>query len=581
MAATIEVKYFNTFWVKKTNSTAYNQSTSANILNYPNFTGLPFKRWRPDLSPQEFDLNYFSVTSTTNTLAQSDIAITEADLDWLIEESRIEGKFNGNSTDYGVKAYIVDKNYFPEVKLNKVIYSGLFNSDTNVNETNVFSMATNITFTCPPEFGSIQKLYASDTKLHYFQENKISRSPLDKDMIYAANGQGTPVSTTTMVIGDIVPYAGEYGISTNPESFDYYGTKMYFTDKRRNAVLRLAENGLIPISEYGMTDFFRDEFSLLNESYEVDDVDESLAGYSSTFPPPFFLPATGIYLILQPTSEPFNIPFGSLVLINGVETGVYVESVINEVDSRYVYISDFIPFEIDPSEQNIVTFRNYNKDLVIGSYDVYNSNYVVSIQTNGTYNTLSYDEDSKGWVSFFDYRPSFMYSLFSNFYTTTGNSIWRHYSENVQRNSFYGSSPYDSTIEFIFNDQPSVVKVFKTVNYEGTNGWEVEKMESDRTGIIQGNNEFDSIDTIRSYDEGFYVEGGVPRRAGFYLKENRYCANVVNNSQPAVGEVILGNQASGIKGYFTTVKMRTDSTTDAGGTKELFMVGSEYVPSSY
>ena len=47
------------------------------------------------------------------------------------------------------------------------------------------------------------------------------------------------------------------------------------------------------------------------------------------------------------------------------------------------------------------------------------------------------------------------------------------------------------------------------------------------------------------------------------------------------GEIIVGPEASGIKGYFTTLKLTTDATTDFGGTKELFAVGSEYVMSSY
>lgn len=573
MAATVEVKYFNTFWVKKTNSATYSQTAGSPIKNLPNFTGLPFFKYNA-ASEQERYLNYYNQTTP-----KGDISSAEDVKDWLIEESRIEGKFNGNSTDYGVKAYLVDKDYFPEIEFNKVIYSGLFNSDTNVNETNVFSQATNITFTCPPEFGSIQKLYASDTKLHYFQENKISRSPIDKDMVYAANGQGTPVSTTTMVIGDIVPYVGEFGISTNPESFDYFANRMYFADKRRNAVLRLSNDGLTQISDYGMTDFFRDEFSLLNEDYEIKDITDTIIGGNVAFPPPNTLPVGGIYLLMNPTNEPFDIPFGSTILINGVETGCFVLNIVNEVDQREIYINDYIPFDVSyPAE---ITFRNFEKDIILGSYDVYNDNYVISIQQNGNYNTLSYDEDAKGWVSFFDYRPSFMYSLFSNFYTTTGNSIWRHYADGVLRNSFYGSEPLTSSITFVFNDQPSVVKVFKTINYEGTNGWEVDSMQSDTTGVIQGFNNVDTIDKIRSYDEGLYYEQGVPKRAGFYIKENRYCANVVNNSEPAVGEVILGNQASGIKGYFTTVKMQTDNTTNVGGTKELFMVGSEYVPSSY
>ena len=76
-------------------------------------------------------------------------------------------------------------------------------------------------------------------------------------MIYAADGQGTPVSTNTLVIGEINPYVGEYGISTNPESFDYFGNRMYFSDKNRNVVLRLSNDGLTEISQYGMADFFQ------------------------------------------------------------------------------------------------------------------------------------------------------------------------------------------------------------------------------------------------------------------------------------------------------------------------------------
>jgi len=38
---------------------------------------------------------------------------------------------------------------------------------------------------------------------------------------------------------------------------------------------------------------------------------------------------------------------------------------------------------------------------------------------------------------------------------------------------------------------------------------------------------------------------------------------------------------SGIKGYFVTVKMSTDNSTDVGGAKELFAVSSNFVMSSY
>jgi hypothetical protein len=69
--------------------------------------------------------------------------------------------------------------------------------------------------------------------------------------------------------------------------------------------------------------------------------------------------------------------------------------------------------------------------------------------------------------------------------------------------------------------------------------------------------------------------------AGFDRKENKYMANLVNNSQAAAGEVIWGVSMTGIKGYFASVTMSTDSVTDPEGVKELFAVSSQYVESSY
>ena len=68
--------------------------------------------------------------------------------------------------------------------------------------------------------------------------------------------------------------------------------------------------------------------------------------------------------------------------------------------------------------------------------------------------------------------------------------------------------------------------------------------------------------------------------AGFTRKENKYMANLINDSVAAPGEIIFGDKMTGIKGYFATVKMSTDTLTDPGGMKELFAVSSEYVGSA-
>jgi len=42
------------------------------------------------------------------------------------------------------------------------------------------------------------------------------------------------------------------------------------------------------------------------------------------------------------------------------------------------------------------------------------------------------------------------------------------------------------------------------------------------------------------------------------------------------GEVLFGNSMTGIKAYYTTVTMKTDTTTNPGGLKELFAVSSTF-----
>ena len=180
-----------------------------------------------------------------------------------------------------------------------------------------------------------------------------------------------------------------------------------------------------------------------------------------------------------------------------------------------------------------------------------------------------------------------------------------HYDEVTlnNRGNFYDAGIEPSTMTFIFNPNPSVTKNFNTIGYEGSSGWQVESMVSDFEGedILNGGwNEYQDSTTVTppgvsilSYLQGKY-ETATPANsgllavtppyshAGFNRKENKYVANIVNNSTTArPGEVIFGTAMSGIKGYVSTVKVSTDGITNPGGIKELFSVSSNYVLSSY
>jgi hypothetical protein len=481
----IEVKYFNSFILRKTLDVAGD---------------IPI--WNGSRGDGTYPQKY----------ANGDLKAPSNVKNWAVEEARIRGGYNNTSVQPGVKAYLVEDNPNASFRVNSMIYSGIFNSRTGINDTNVFSVGEDFVKSVNPSNGSIQRLYAEDTNLTIFQESKVSRALIDKNAIYSAEG-GQLSTLGNVVIGPVSAYAGNFGISRNPESFATYGQRKYFTDKDRNAVLRLSNDGLTEISNYGMSDYFRDQLSSLDTAF-----------------------GTG---------------------------------------------------------------------NIAGAWDIHNKQYVISLQPHidkgkpDTYSTLSFDDSINGFPSFFSYKPNQGVSLKNNYYTLKDGKLYLHYSSSALRGNFYGTQ-YKSKVTFVFNPKVSMSKVFKTINYEGSNGWQVDSFSSDITGINSvgtpkatpsyTDGTQDTIELIYSYNKGSYdnFENMYPAKlippinhAGFTRKENKYMANLVNNSPAAAGEVVWGADMTGIKGYFSTVTISTDSVTDVGGMKELFAASSHYVESSY
>ena len=296
-----------------------------------------------------------------------------------------------------------------------LIFSGLFNSTSGVNRLNQFIAAENITKDINPTYGSIQKIHARNSDLLVFCEDKVLKIYSDKDALFNADGNINVVSTDRF-LGQTMPFAGNYGISKNPGSFASDDYRVYFTDKNRGAVLRLSMDGITPISDYGMRDWFKD---------------------------------------------------------------------------------------------NLAT-----SDSVLGSFDANKKEYNVTIKddsnTANNY-TVSYNEYAKGWSSFKTFIPEEALSIennyfsFANVYNNKDSKIWKHHT-NSSYNNFYGdvadaSNGAFSSISFIFNQSPSVIKTFKTLSYEGTqakvdantdadegeyynlsaiNGWNAESITTDK-----------------------------------------------------------------------------------------------------
>ena len=197
-----------------------------------------------------------------------------------VESNRIRDDYNAPQIDKGVKvSTVLAEQYKEERRKNGLIYSGLFNSTSGVNRLNQFIAGESITKDINPHYGGIQKLHARNTDLITFCEDKVLKILANKDALYEASGN-PQLTATNRVLGQAIPYLGEYGISKNPESFASYAYRVYFADKNRGAILRLSRDGLTPISDNGMKDYFKD--TLPNSTLVLGSYDDSKGLYNLT-----------------------------------------------------------------------------------------------------------------------------------------------------------------------------------------------------------------------------------------------------------------------------------------------------------
>ena len=412
-----------------------------------------------------------------------------------LESTKLFDKFNTVEVAKGIRVTTPETRYAQETRKSGIIFSGLFNSKTGINELNQFNMSLNPTKELEPNYGGIQKLYTLDTNLLALTEDKVFRILADKDALFNAD-EGVNVTATNLVLGQAMSYQGDFGISTHPESFAFFNNNAYFTDAKRGVVLQLspANGQIFPISSIGMSNFFRDRLGALNAGAKL----------------------IGAY--------------------NGYK------------------------------KQYLISIQGYNQNAAsIGSETIPNETSEI---------TLAYSPRAKGWTSRFSFVPEFGITSNSKFYTFKNGKVYLHNSNTADRNNFYGVQ-YNSEVQVIFNDNPTFVSDWLSINYEGSEGWEAVEIIGDQDSQFGITN----VRILDSEDSGFL---------GWFLKEGKYRGAIVGTQPvyiinpggsvgadglwPLIQDGSNTQDISGTKGFFQKTRFRNSGLT----TKELFAVSSEY-----
>jgi hypothetical protein len=305
------------------------------------------------------------------------------------------------------------------------------------------------------KYGSIQRLASFDKRLECYQELKVGQILVEENVIFDQFAQGQ-VASSEKVLSKIIYYAGEFGIGLHPESFCYYGNRRYFVDYRRGVVCRLSNDGITPISDIKMEEFFEDKFKEYLSQEKVPTIfttydvgyDELVVAFGGLNRQLFIPPVVG------------NINFGSIVyetrLLEGSSTIVFDAQL---EDNKTGYEADI----------------TVTRDLVKGTYIIgatpilpaYERKVDVDIKPI----TLAFSETTKHWTTFYSFEPEYMCSVGLNIVTFKNGQLFLH-DQNANHSVFYGVA-YQSELWVPFNVMPESSKILKSIVLYTTSPFDV------------------------------------------------------------------------------------------------------------
>ena len=196
-----------------------------------------------------------------------------------VESYKIKDDFNAKFFQPENRPSSNLKDYKQNNRTTSLTYSNVYDQTTKYNGLNEFNLSTANYKDMDDFYGSINKIVGRESDLVVFQENRVSKLLFNKSVLFNADGSGN-VAASTNILGQDVPYLGEYGVTANPFAVIMWGGRIYFVDERRRVVCRLSRDGITQISDYGMLDFFGDALKATPEvigAYDPTDRSYSLS----------------------------------------------------------------------------------------------------------------------------------------------------------------------------------------------------------------------------------------------------------------------------------------------------------------
>ena len=444
--------------------------------------------------------------------------------EFYVEDYFLNDYTDSNHISIG-RANIYSSLYQQIDKEASITYSDVYQPATNFNGLSTFDYNLGNWEDYGRIYGTIQKLFYRETDIVMIQEDATYKIPIQRDILLSADGQGT-VGVSNKVLNPMVPFAGNYGISRNPESFVANGMVLYWTDIRRGAVLRLSGDGITPISDAKMHDYFRDK----EEVYR-------------TYDPQFGW------------SDNYGNAFAG-VMSEGQHRFFKIKGGFNPKHEEYIVQMDAIPPDEDWGGQD----GDFGGSSFEWGQEAGNKNLIEA-------EIVAWRDKQKRWISFYSHVAEYYCKINRLFVSWDSGLLYLHDSDSENYNTFYGNT-FNTELDFSINDLPSTVKGFKSITLEANQAFEV-----DDQGVEEAENTSYKVKLITDM-----TETSIDRH-NFDQRENKQYAQIPFVTSGSTGSEIIGiGEGSVEEGSLTTV---TGSNTSFGSSNIILGTSSDVTSDSY
>lgn len=302
-------------------------------------------------------------------------------------------------------------------------------------------------------FGRIELLHAEGDLIRIYQEDKRALVYVGRGVTTELSGAQRLIATQNNVLSDVVYEQGDFGISKDSTSFATTGYRKYYTDSKRGMVYRQSLDGITPISEVGMSGYFKELFQNIQKSYITPIVrgvvDQRTDEYilSFTYAKRFLVPVIDVSVLFFSFSPPQE---GSYFKVFESNDNV----IIDPQPSAKSKLTDAKVFGNQAQDGKVTLIRKPGSPPTADGE-------IIEIQYPVT-ETIVFSERTGGWKTFLSFNSEWMSSGIQCYHTFVDGQMWIHQLGNTTYNTFHDRQ-FNTEVQVISNRDPLATKEWRTM----------------------------------------------------------------------------------------------------------------------